>query len=203
MWMEKCLLLIFVKKPKAGQVKTRLAATVGNEKALQIYLQLLERTREITHPLPCRKTVYYTPEIVEKDIFDTKYYQKALQGEGNLGERMQNAFEASFSQGYEKVCIIGSDCYELDTNILKEAFAKLDEKDVVIGPATDGGYYLLGMKRMCEILFHNKNWSTASVFSDTLNDLKNASLSFSLLPELTDVDEEKDLITLQHLTPKK
>ena len=115
---------------------------------------------------------------------------------------MKNAFEASFAQGYKKVCIIGSDCYELDTHILEEAFAQLDRKEVVIGPAKDGGYYLLGMRKMHMHLFENKKWSTSSVLSDTLNDLKEANLSFYLLPELTDIDEEKDLITLEQPTGK-
>ena len=200
--MKNCMLLIFVKNPAAGEVKTRLAATLGDKKALQIYLQLLERTREITQALTYTKTVYYTPEIVEKDIFEIKHFQKALQSEGDLGQRMQNAFEAAFSQGYEKVCIIGSDCYELDTNILEEAFAQLEKEDVVIGPAKDGGYYLLGMRKMHAPFFQNKKWSTSSVLSDTLNDLKKTNLSFSLLPELTDVDEEKDLITLEQPSEK-
>ena len=200
--MKDCMLLIFVKKPETGKVKTRLAATVGDEKALQIYLQLLERTQEITQSLPCAKTIYYTPEIVEKDIFDIKHYQKALQSEGDLGQRMQNAFAAAFSQGYKKVCIIGSDCFELDTHILEEAFAQLDKEDVVIGPARDGGYYLLGMRKMHVPFFQNKKWSTSSVLSDTLNDLKKTHLSFSLLPELTDVDEEEDLIILQQSSEK-
>jgi len=193
---EKCLLMIFVKKPEAGKVKTRLAATIGNEKALQVYLQLLERTREVTQPLLCHKKVYYTPEIVNDDLFENQYYQKALQQEGDLGKRMQAAFENAFAQGYEKVCIIGSDCYELDTDILKEAFARLNEKDLVIGPATDGGYYLLGMNKMNTFLFRNKDWSTPSVLSDTLDDIKEANLSLTLLPVLTDIDEEKDLITM-------
>jgi len=193
---EKCLLMIFVKKPEAGNVKTRLAATIGDEKALDIYLQLLERTQEVTRPLPCHKTVYYTPEIVDFDLFDNQNYRKALQQEGDLGKRMQVAFENAFAQGYEKVCIIGSDCYELDTDILKEAFAQLNEKDLVIGPATDGGYYLLGMNKMNTFLFRNKDWSTPSVLSDTLDDIKEANLSFTLLPVLTDIDEEKDLITM-------
>ncbi len=195
--MEKCILLIFVKKPEAGKVKTRLAATIGNEKALQIYLQLLKRTRQVTQPLSCTKAVYYTPEIVEDDNFDTKHFQKALQNEGNLGQRMQQAFEGTFAKGYEKVCIIGSDCYELTTNILEQAFEKLDKNEVVIGPSTDGGYYLLGMKKLHPSLFENKNWSTPSVFSETITNLKNADLSFALLPELTDVDEEKDLVTVK------
>ena len=195
--MKKCMLLIFVKKPEAGKVKTRLAATVGDEKALQIYRQLLKRTQEITLPLSCQKTVYYTPEIVEDDIFAQQHYGKALQSEGNLGQRMQHAFEAAFAPGYEKVCIIGSDCYQLNTNILKEAFEKLDQNEVVIGPSTDGGYYLLGMKKLHLSLFQNKDWSTSSVFPQTIGDLKNTGLSFGLLPALTDVDEEKDLATLK------
>lgn len=201
--MEKCALLIFVKQPIAGKVKTRLAATVGDEKALQIYRQLLERTRAITQPLTCQKTIFYTPEIVEEDTFNPQFYKKTLQSDGDLGERMQTAFVNSFSQGFSKVCIMGSDCFELNTAILEKAFELLDQHEVVIGPATDGGYYLLGMRKLHPLLFQNKNWSTSSVFPDTVADLKNNNLSFALLPKLTDVDEEKDLVTLTQFGKKK
>lgn len=94
--------------------------------------------------------------------------------------------------GYEKVAIIGSDCFELTKAIIEEAFALLKNKDVVIGPAKDGGYYLLGMKKLIEPVFENKQWSTESVFNETINDLTENSFSFASLPVLTDVDTEED-----------
>jgi uncharacterized protein len=193
--MNKKLLLIFVKNAVLGKVKTRLAATIGPEKAFEIYQILLKRTFEVTVALPVTKAVYYSDYTTE-DLFKLPYYEKHLQSEGNLGERMQKAFEEAFAAGYEQVCIIGSDCYELTEDILVQAFEKLERTDVVIGPAEDGGYYLLGMKKLHHSFFTGKNWSTNSVLPDTLNNVKAMGQSVALLPQLTDVDDEKDLITI-------
>ncbi len=190
------LLLIFVKNPQLGKVKTRLAATVGDREALRIYLKLLERTRVVTLPLSSDKMVCYTPEVLSDDRWDHEHYQKVRQLEGDLGERMQYAFEHGFAQGYQRVCIIGSDCYELTTAILKQAFEQLDTYDLVIGPSTDGGYYLLGMNRLYPTLFENKTWSTDTVAAATLQDARSLQLRWFELPTLTDVDEEGDLGTM-------
>ncbi|MDF9800065.1 rSAM/selenodomain-associated transferase 1 [Catalinimonas alkaloidigena] len=186
-------LIIFVKKPELGKVKTRLAKGIGAKKALEVYHKLLERTYAITQVLGYDKIVYYTPEVVYHDIWDEERYFKALQSEGDLGKRMLNAFEERFDASYKKACIIGSDCYELTTEIIEQAFAELDQHDVVIGPSTDGGYYLLGMKKLHSSLFHDKNWSTSQVLEQTVETIKKRGLSCYILPTLTDVDEEKDL----------
>ncbi len=190
------LLLIFVKNPQLGKVKTRLAATVGDRKALRIYLKLLERTRAITLPLSFDKMVCYTPEVLADDRWDNEQYQKIRQSDGDLGERMQHAFEHGFAQGYQRICIIGSDCYELSTAVIEQAFEQLATHDVVIGPSTDGGYYLLGMNREQPTLFENKAWSTASVKEATIRDIDQMGLRWFELPTLTDVDEEDDLKTM-------
>ncbi len=187
------LLLIFVKNPQLGKVKTRLAATVGDRQALRIYLKLLERTREVTLPLSCHKMVCYTPEVLSDDLWDNEHYQKVQQAAGDLGERMQQAFAGGFAQGYQRISIIGSDCYELSTAVIEQAFAQLVTHDAVVGPSTDGGYYLLGMNRLHPALFSNKAWSTASVKEATVSDLDQLGLRWSELPTLTDVDEEDDL----------
>ena len=194
--MPSELLIIFVKQPELGKVKTRLAATVGNQKALEIYHQLLERTRTITQPLVCDKVVYYSPSIQDNDLWDIECYRKEQQVEGDLGKRMQQAFEASFARGYQRVCIIGSDCYELTTKIIEQAFAALRTQEVVIGPSTDGGYYLLGMRQLYTGLFENQQWSTSSVYQDSVCYVEKQSLAWQSLPTLTDVDEEKDLSTM-------
>ena len=115
----------------------------------------------------------------------------------DLGERMERAFGQAFAQDYDKVIIIGSDCIEISTEIIEDALKALDDHNVVIGPAHDGGYYLLGMDRHYPHLFKNKIWSTEDVFLDTLLDIKKLKLSYSLLPTLSDVDEEKDLGVLR------
>ena len=191
------LLLIFVKNPRLEKVKTRLAATVGNQEALRIYLKLLERTRAVTLPLAVDKMVCYTPKVIDNDLWDNEHYQKVRQSEGDLGERMYQAFEQGFARGYQRICIIGSDCYELTTSVIEQAFAQLAAHDVVIGPSTDGGYYLLGMNRLHPALFTNKAWSTASVKDATVRDLEQRQLRWFELPVLTDVDEEADLRTMQ------
>lgn len=147
----KNVLIIFTKNPLYGKVKTRLAATVGNDKALEAYKTLTNHTHAITYYLNCSKIVFYTDEIVEDGIW--KDYQKQLQHGTDLGERMMNAFEYVFQNEYLKAVIIGCDCPELTEQIIKKAFEHLDKYDVVIGPAADGGYYLLGMKKLYESYF--------------------------------------------------
>lgn len=116
-----------------------------------------------------------------------------MQQGDDLGERMQDAFQHLFNEGYSKVCIIGSDCYELNNNIIETAFKELDNADVVIGPVMDGGYYLLGCNKLIPEFFINKAWSTETVFADTLKDASALILSIQQLPVLNDIDDEKDL----------
>lgn len=188
------LLLIFTKNPKPGRVKTRLAVDIGDQNALKLYRYLLQHTMEVTKKLPQEKWVFYSDEIPEKDIWDEKHFSKKLQQGNDLGERMQNAFAEAFQQNYHKVIIIGSDLYDLQTGDLKQAFRKLDESDVVIGPARDGGYYLLGMKSPHNALFQNKKWSTARVLEDSLANLKDKKVI--LLEERNDIDCVADIPNL-------
>ena len=190
--MKKAL-IIFVRHPQLGTVKTRLAATIGNETALVIYKKLLQHTLEITQKTQSHKYVFYADEIVDDDMWSGKNYYKLTQDNSDLGQKMLSAFTQVLDNGYSKVCIIGSDCYELDSVMIDIAFAALNKVDVVIGPATDGGYYLLGMKQMHHGIFKNKNWSTKTVFEETVLTITAAKLSYKILATLTDVDEEKDL----------
>jgi len=194
--MNDKALIIFVKKPEIGKVKTRLAESIGDEQALEVYHKLLEKTLAVTQSLIVDKFVYYTPEIVHDDLWNDDLYFKALQAEGDLGQKMQTAFEERLAAGYQQVCIIGSDCYQLSSRILEQAFDALEQHDVVIGPSSDGGYYLLGMKELVPSLFSNKSWSSEKVLEQTVADVKQQQLSCFLLPELTDVDREEDLKTM-------
>ncbi|MDQ3536369.1 MAG: TIGR04282 family arsenosugar biosynthesis glycosyltransferase, partial [Bacteroidota bacterium] len=137
--------------------------------------------------------VFYADFIEDNDIWKTGNFLKFIQEGNDLGEKMENAFIKAFSLGYKKICIIGSDCYELTQVHLLKAFENLDKKPIVLGPSYDGGYYLLGMNRMVNELFYNKKWSSPSVFQDTINNLNQLSLEYSLIEKLNDVDEEKDL----------
>jgi rSAM/selenodomain-associated transferase 1 len=189
----RSLLIIFYKNPKAGKVKTRLAATVGDDKALTIFQKLALHTKTITGNLGIDKIVFYSDAIDLMDIWPNATYLKAMQQGKDLGERMKNAFIAGFETGYTSICIIGTDCYELTEQIIRQAFESLQSADAVIGPAHDGGYYLLGMKEPNSSIFDNKEWSTNSVLQDTLSDFKSLGLNYVKMQELRDVDTENDL----------
>ncbi|WP_347158941.1 TIGR04282 family arsenosugar biosynthesis glycosyltransferase [Pontibacter chitinilyticus] len=191
--IEKELLLLFVRNPELGKVKTRLAATIGPEKALEVYIHLLRHTRSITQQLPVQKRVYYAEAIAQHDLWPVAVYQKRVQPEGDLGQKMETAFTTAFAEGYNSVVIIGSDCLHLTQEIIAAAYQLLQTQDVVVGPALDGGYYLLGMKKLHTALFRNKRWSTEHVFPDTLHDISQLHLSYALLPLLSDVDHADDL----------
>ncbi len=185
-------LIIFVKNPEPGKVKTRIALSMGNEKAVSIYKELLEHTKKITQLLLIDKFVFYADEINQNDLWDNNSFHKLVQHGNNLGERMRNAFDFIFEKGYNSVCIIGSDCMELSDDIIMSAFYGLNKNDIVIGPSTDGGYYLLGLKQTIEVLFLDKPWSTEGVLTETINDIKKMKHSYILLELLTDIDTEQD-----------
>lgn len=186
--------MIFAKVPEHGKVKTRLAETIGEDKALQVYLKLLQHTYEVSSKLlDVDKIIFYASNADNFDMLDYYRIPKTTQNGNDLGERMKDAFKRAFSQNYEQVVIIGSDCIELSTEILEEAFMKLHSHDMVIGPAEDGGYYLLGMNEFRPSVFDNKKWSTEDVFLDTILDLKESEASYHILPRLSDVDRESDL----------
>jgi rSAM/selenodomain-associated transferase 1 len=185
--------MIFVKNAQIGKVKTRLAASIGDEAALDIYIKLLKHTAAVAQKTDADKAVFYSSFIEENDEFNPYDFYKYLQSGEDLGKKMANAFIKAFARKYENVIIIGSDCLDLDENILQEAFIKLEHYDVVIGPALDGGYYLLGMKKYHPSFFENKQWSTNNVCIDTILDCKNHHLKYFLLKAISDVDVESDV----------
>lgn len=189
--MEDAALIIFVRNPVLGKVKTRLAATLGSTKALAIYEALLKHTRLVTQDLSVNKFVYYEDYINDNDLWNG--YTKRSQIGNDLGERMVAAFKEIFLAGYTKVCVIGSDCLELTTDIIIEAFIKLKKFEIVIGPATDGGYYTIGMNNDHTGIFNLNNWGSSDVYNDTVSIIKENKLSFTNLKMLTDVDLETDL----------
>ena len=186
-------LIIFVKNPELGKVKTRLASTIGDEKALYIYKLLLEQTFQVTLPVYAEKKLYYSEFVQNMDQFNDLVYEKHIQKGDDLGNKMYNAIKHSFGEWAGKVVLIGSDCFELNSGIIEEAFKALEESDYVLGPAKDGGYYLIGMKELNLEIFQNKEWSAENVFLDTLLDIKNQEKSHYFLPTLSDVDIEEDL----------
>lgn len=189
----KNALIIFVKNLEKGKVKTRLAKTVGEDKALELYQQFMQYTRDVVIDVEADTYVYYSNYIEQIDVWSPLLFQKKIQKGKDLGERMKQAFLEIFNKGADKVCIIGSDCLELEKSHLIEAYQKLEKSDLVIGPAMDGGYYLLGMKKLHASLFENLEWSTKSVFDETIKRAKQQGLSYQLLLELSDIDTEEDL----------
>ena len=190
--MKKAI-IIFVRNPEMGKVKTRLAATVGAAAALHVYKKLLQHTLQQTKLADADKFVFYANNITANDIWQEAAYIKLQQQQGNLGAKMEAAFNVIFSKGYSRVLIIGSDCPHLNPQHVTEAFRQLQQNDVAIGPATDGGYYLLGMKRLYAPLFENIEWSPSNVYKSTLEKIGSLGLHSQSLEALTDVDEEKDV----------
>jgi len=185
------LLLIFTRNPEKGTVKKRLAQSIGDEAALKVYNYLLQHTVSITRPLPVEKWVYYSEALPENDIWEKDLFRKKLQQGQDLGQRMEQAFSEAFKAGFKKVVIIGSDLFDIEKEDLKIAFLTLDNHEYVVGPAQDGGYFLLGMKKPTPQLFRNKDWSTSRVLDQTLSDLEQEKLK--LLPVRNDIDTFEDM----------
>ncbi len=197
-------LIIFIKNPQLGKVKTRLAATMGNEKALEIYLALLAHTHTITQRLTIKKYLYYSDFVEKNDIWQNDIYEKKVQfQEQDLGSKMAFAFKDALHENHRKVLIIGSDCLELSTKIIEDAYFQLADNEAVIGPAEDGGYYLIGFdfqkigERCGEVLKHvflEKQWSHGEVCKEAIEAFENLHLKYTKLQILTDIDEEKDYL---------
>lgn len=208
---QKKLLLIFIKNPERGKVKTRLAQTVGDEKAYQTYLKLLDHTIEVADQVQAKKQIWYSSYIDESDGLGEQpsdgsvrsssvrsegsnfYFEKKLQQGDDLGERMSRAFHLGFKEGFEKILIIGSDCLAITAGIIEDGFNQLDVHDVVVGPSEDGGYYLIGSKQFIPELFQSIPWSTERVYPETIRAVEEQNLQYGVLPTLNDIDTEEDL----------
>lgn len=193
--MSKKLLLIFTKNPELGKCKTRLAKSIGDTAALEVYKKLLQHTAKVTQDLSADKVVFYNIKPIDQDDFSSTHFSKKTQRGNDLGEKMSNAFQEGFQNNYEKVVIIGSDLYDLQTRDIDEAFLQLTHNDYVIGPAKDGGYYLLGMKKFTPEVFQEINWSTATVLKETLHILKNKKVA--LLTQKNDIDTIDDIKNIE------
>jgi len=190
--MSDSLLMIFVKNLIPGMVKTRLAEDIGIYSALDVYQELVYHTHKISKKIEADKSVHYSEYIEVEDIWSEEHFSHKLQKGNTLEEKMSNAFDEGFDS-YKKVIIIGSDCYELTSKIIQTAFLMLDEHDVVVGPAKDGGYYLLGMKEYFPQLFEGKKYSNNHVLKDLLEEADELELHVYQLPTLSDVDTLDDL----------
>jgi rSAM/selenodomain-associated transferase 1 len=192
--MHSNRIIVFIKNPKAGKVKTRLAEMIGDQKALKVYQHLLDHTLRVSSLVDADKLVCYSDFIPASDAWKKAGFEQAVQSGNDLGERMTNAFRSSFIKGYEKIILIGSDCFEIDPEHIEEAFQKLDQAELVIGPAKDGGYYLIGMQNPHPEIFQNITWSQPDVLQNTIEKMEQFNLSFALTPELADIDDFSDLM---------
>jgi uncharacterized protein len=192
-------LLIFVKNPAMGKVKTRLAKTIGDYNSLKIYQHLLYHTMEITYELDMDKFLYYNEFIPTRDEWPPMHYQKELQKGSHLGEKMNNAFKQAFDEGYKKAVLIMPDCPKMTDTIIEKAFKVLDTNDCVLGPTNDDGFYLIGMKAYYPEIFKDKTYETATLYNDTVQAIERAGKSFFKLPTLVDVDMEEDLGKLKKM----
>ncbi len=196
------LIIVFTRNPELGKVKTRLAKGIGNKNALEVYKILLKHTDTVLRKTNIDKLISYSVKINKDDIWDNTMYMKEAQKGTHLGERMQNAFTNAFKHNYEKVIVIGSDLYDLNAMHIEKAIEALNSNDLVMGPAKDGGYYLLGMKTLHQTIFKNKNWGTNTVFQETLKDLEDIEdLKIEFLETLNDIDFAEDLETYPIFKP--
>lgn len=186
-------LIIFIKNPRKGFVKTRLANTIGDEKALAVYIQLLEKCQLETSKVAVNRYLYYSEEVEENDMWNKSEFQKRAQITGDLGERIVSAIEGVYKEAKAPLIIMGGDCYDLTTQIIEQAFEELQKNDLVIGPANDGGYYLLGINQPDSNLFEGIDWSTDRVFQQTIDKAKYKKMSYTILEELIDLDTFEDL----------
>lgn len=189
--MTDALVIVFVKNIKLGTVKTRLAKTIGDLGAFEVYSELVKITEKATAQLDIDKRIYFSTAVVDSQwIGDFK----TVQNGADLGERMLNAFRDGFDAGYKKIVLIGSDLPDINETHIKKGIEALSENDVAFGPAEDGGYYLIGLSKIKESIFINKPWSQSSLLNETLQELQRLNVSVGTLASLNDIDTYEDLI---------
>lgn len=188
--MARNALIIFIKNPIKGRVKTRIAKETNNEKALEIYNELLAHTQKECAKVDAVKILYYSSFVEEKDMWDNEIYQKKRQSQENLGLKMFQAIKDELKY-HNKVVLVGSDIGELTSDIIDGAFKALESSDIVIGPALDGGYYLVAMKNVNNI-FEDIDWSTDKVLDQTIEQIDQLNIKYSLLDSLSDIDFIED-----------
>ena len=192
---DTCL-VIFAKSPIPGKVKTRLIPELGKEGACQLYKSMAQKIiTNLSMANLCHVHLYVHPDINHdffKDLQETNELTMIRQEGKDLGDRMSHAISTSLER-YAKAIIIGTDCPEYSADYIERAISVLDDKDVVIGPAKDGGYVLIGMKQFYPNLFTHIEWGQSSVLSKTLKKIDEKSLQYQLLPALHDIDIPADL----------
>jgi rSAM/selenodomain-associated transferase 1 len=190
-------LIIFVRFPHPGKVKTRLATSIGNDKAARLYRLCTENVFKETKKLSDNvlRHIFYADKDDEDNVIKWAgpVFHFMSQVEGDLGIRIEAAFNYVFRQGARKAVIVASDVPDLSAEIIENAINALTDNDIVIGPTNDGGYYLLGMNGVHNDLFHGVTWSTTEVYAETLSIIEYLGLKVHCLRALDDIDTEEDL----------
>ena len=187
--MPELLIIVFLKAPRPGAVKTRLAQSIGVEAACQAYIEMSRSVLETLRGFN-RVQLRFTPDDAQPEIQSLLQpgWSSTPQGSGDLGDRMKRAFQETA----DPAILIGTDCPIIETADLDEAWSALNSYPVVIGPARDGGYWLIGMRECYPDLFKDIHWSTDRVFNETMNRAKQAGLPVHTLRTLVDIDTKVD-----------
>ncbi|NES17420.1 MAG: glycosyltransferase [Symploca sp. SIO3E6] len=201
-------LIVFTRYPEPGKTKTRMMPVLGAEGAARLQRQLTENTlsqvKELAASRPLSTEVHFTggtEQLMQAWLGADWNYR--LQAEGDLGQRMASAFAASFAVGMTRVVTIGIDCPDLKASLIEQAFEALKQHDLVLGPAEDGGYYLIGLQRMVGDLFVGINWGTSQVRQQTVEIAEQLDLKVAFLPLLNDIDRPEDLSGILNIENSK
>lgn len=207
--MNKNAVVVFAKNPRLGFCKTRLAKTIGDQKAMDFFIESMSHISVMLAGIDIDVYVFFAGDLPDKDSITAEIWKNAewrKQLEGDLGIRMYSAFENVFALGYEKILLMGTDCPEVSALDILQGFKSLEENEVVFGPAYDGGYYLVGFgdnfNEDYKRVFEDIEWSTEVVLEKSLERCKEVCLNVDLLEEREDVDYYEDLQGLVERTGK-
>jgi uncharacterized protein len=187
------LLIVFLSNAIKGQIKTNISRVLGEENTLGIYKYLLQLNRDATKAVKADKWVCYSNFIDRNDIYHPSKYQKKLQAGRILGEKLWNCFRWGFQREYKSIVLLSVDIPGISTELIEDAFSKLQTNNVVLGPARDGGYYLIGMNIPVKDIFFRKKWGSKKVFPAMLDDLHRLDIDYSLCQTLGDIDHHTDI----------
>lgn len=199
--MSKTAVILFLRVPVKGKVKTRLAKELGDEFTLELYKSFVLDILDVLKETENLFLYFWPPDKKEalKEWLGTEYLFEPQQGQ-DLGAKMAIAFEHLFEKGYHRVVLLGSDIPEINRNIIEDACRALESSDAVVGPSSDGGYYLIGFAKsvysepgFLKRFFSSINWSTPEVLDQTISRIDRALLEKKILPQLDDMDTVKDL----------
>jgi rSAM/selenodomain-associated transferase 1 len=199
---KETLLVIFAKAPEPGWVKSRLHPMLNPEERARLQAAMILDTLYLSDPLPCRRLLACSPSV-DHPFFVKCSRERSIdlipqKGE-SLGDRMKNAFLWGFTQGYQRVILIGCDAPTLPADFIRQAFDALKRSSVVVGPSLDGGYYLIGMRPPLPDLFSGVQWGSDQVLNATLQKVNAEKLDCALLPFWYDIDRPSDFIFLREM----